>query len=286
MNEPRPAQVLEPGEASVLTSIMEDVVRHGTGRRAAISGRSIAGKTGTTDNYADAWFVGYTPELVVAVWVGYPDRLRPMLTEFDGEPVAGGTFPAQIWKTFMQEALKDKEPLDFPTPSLPYASSRLVVFRDGRLQVDNGNCQSPKSVYFFSGDEPRTANCRENEVEVPRLVGMPVKQARQRLISQPLTPDFIFRPAEPNQRVDVVIAMGEESQIERSIEVAERLVCLQRVIGTGKRSGLRSEIRYACVYTFGDDERIVEVNEYATLDEALEAASRRPPRSSSARVAR
>jgi ketosteroid isomerase-like protein len=79
---------------------------------------------------------------------------------------------------------------------------------------------------------------------------------------------------------------GEDSQIEQSIEVAERLVCRQRVIGTGKRSGLRTEIRYACVYTFGDDERIVEVNEYATLDEALEAASRRPPRSSSARVAR
>jgi ketosteroid isomerase-like protein len=69
---------------------------------------------------------------------------------------------------------------------------------------------------------------------------------------------------------------GGDSQIERSIEVGECLVCLQRVIGTGKRSGLRSEIRYACVYTFGDDDRIVEVNEFATLDEALEAASSRP----------
>ena len=69
---------------------------------------------------------------------------------------------------------------------------------------------------------------------------------------------------------------GDDARIEKSIEVGERLVCLQRVVGTGKRSGLRSEIRYACVYTFGDDERILEVNEYATLDEALEAASRRP----------
>jgi ketosteroid isomerase-like protein len=70
---------------------------------------------------------------------------------------------------------------------------------------------------------------------------------------------------------------GDDSPIERSIEVGERLVCLQRVAGTGKLSGLRSEIRYACVYTFGDDERIVEVNEYATLDEALDAASGGPP---------
>ena len=69
---------------------------------------------------------------------------------------------------------------------------------------------------------------------------------------------------------------GDDARIEKSIEVGGRLVCQQRVVGTGKRSGLRSEIRYACVYTFGDDERILEVNEYATLDEALEAASRRP----------
>jgi ketosteroid isomerase-like protein len=69
---------------------------------------------------------------------------------------------------------------------------------------------------------------------------------------------------------------GDDSHIERSIEVGESLVCLQRVIGTGKRSGLRSEIRYACVYTFGGDDRIVEVNEFATLDEALEAVASRP----------
>ena len=73
-------------QAAVLTGILEDVVRAGTGRRANVSGKAVAGKTGTTDNYADAWFVGYTPELVVAVWVGYPDRLRPMLTEYGGKP--------------------------------------------------------------------------------------------------------------------------------------------------------------------------------------------------------
>ena len=76
----------------MLTGILEDVVRAGSGR-ANVSGKAVAGKTGTTDNYADAWFVGYTPELVVAVWVGYPDRLRPMLTEYGGKPVTGGTLP-------------------------------------------------------------------------------------------------------------------------------------------------------------------------------------------------
>jgi ketosteroid isomerase-like protein len=66
---------------------------------------------------------------------------------------------------------------------------------------------------------------------------------------------------------------GDDARIEKSIEVEGRLVCLQHVTGTGKRSGLPSEIRYACVYTFGDDDRILEVNEYATWDEAVEAAS-------------
>ena len=53
----------------------------------------MAGKTGTTENYGDAWFVGYTPQLVAAVWVGYPDKLVPMLSQFHGHPVAGGTYP-------------------------------------------------------------------------------------------------------------------------------------------------------------------------------------------------
>ena len=54
-------------------------------------------------DYGDAWFVGYTPQLAVAVWVGYPNELKPMLTEFDGDAVAGGTFPALIWKAFMEK---------------------------------------------------------------------------------------------------------------------------------------------------------------------------------------
>ena len=82
--------------------MLQSVVRAGPARRAALADRPVAGKTGTTENYGDAWFVGYTPQLVDAVWVGYPNKLKPMLTEFHGEPVAGGTFPALIWKTFME----------------------------------------------------------------------------------------------------------------------------------------------------------------------------------------
>ena len=81
------------GEADLLTSILGRVVTDGNGQACALVDRPAAGKTGTTDNYGDAWFVGYTPQLAVAVWVGYPDELKPMLTEFGGKPVAGGTLP-------------------------------------------------------------------------------------------------------------------------------------------------------------------------------------------------
>ena len=97
-NRPVGKAAMTTGEADLLTSILQGVVTQGTGKRAALPDRPTAGKTGTTDNYGDAWFVGYTPQLAVAVWVGYPDKLQPMLTEFGGKPVAGGTLPAQIWQ--------------------------------------------------------------------------------------------------------------------------------------------------------------------------------------------
>ena len=73
---------------------MTTVISKGTGVRAALGpGQFAAGKTGTTENSGDAWFVGFTKRWTVAVWVGYPDKLKPMLTEFAGAPVEGGTYP-------------------------------------------------------------------------------------------------------------------------------------------------------------------------------------------------
>jgi penicillin-binding protein 1A len=84
--------------------LLAGVVSSGTGKSAQI-GEFAAGKTGTTENYGDAWFVGFNQDLTVAVWVGYPDRLVSMETEFHGGPVAGGTFPAEIWHDFMLSAI-------------------------------------------------------------------------------------------------------------------------------------------------------------------------------------
>jgi penicillin-binding protein 1A len=87
-----------------MRDIMHGVVVSGTGVEANVS-EFAAGKTGTTENYGDAWFVGFTDKLTVAVWVGYPDKLRSMKTEFHGGPVMGGTYPAEIWHDFMTGAI-------------------------------------------------------------------------------------------------------------------------------------------------------------------------------------
>jgi penicillin-binding protein 1A len=82
---------------------MRSVVTSGTGKKAD-PGFWVAGKTGTTENYGDAWFVGFSEDISVAIWVGYPDKTVPMLDQFGGEPVAGGTFPALIFQNFIIQA--------------------------------------------------------------------------------------------------------------------------------------------------------------------------------------
>ena len=96
-------QVIPPAVAQEASSILQTVVSYGTGTKAQIPGFA-AGKTGTTENYGDAWFVGWNEQFTVAVWVGYPDRLVPMLTQYGGQPVSGGTYPAQLWHNFMVSA--------------------------------------------------------------------------------------------------------------------------------------------------------------------------------------
>ena len=207
-NSPVPKQKLTENEAATINQLLQGVVQYGTGVAAQLPGREVAGKTGTTENYGDAWFVGYTPQLVVAVWVGYPHSLVPMTTEFHGKPVLGGTFPALIWKAFMQKALsiENDEPESFAAPEVPYAAPVRVVNRGGVLERDNGVCKNTYLLEFYGGVGPkRTADCKVNEVQIPNVVGESIAQAKARLQGQPLTATFVYKPARTGERLGIVL---------------------------------------------------------------------------------
>jgi penicillin-binding protein 1A len=112
---PKRRRALSEGAAAVVTRILEQNIQSGTGTRAAF-GRPAAGKTGTNEEHADAWFAGYTPELATTVWIGYTKGEIPM-ENVHGIAVSGGSFPAEIWRLFMEPALEGTEPAAFPEPA-------------------------------------------------------------------------------------------------------------------------------------------------------------------------
>jgi len=115
-------RVLNEGIADQMNDVLKGVVGNGTGKAADL-GRpnGTAGKTGTSENYSDAWFVGYTPELSTSVWMGFADGQRP-LVNIKGLPrVFGGTLPAKTWHDFMVTALEGKPTADFASPLVPLA---------------------------------------------------------------------------------------------------------------------------------------------------------------------
>jgi len=115
LGKPERKRVFPDGVAAEVTKILKENVQKGTAVKAGI-GCPAAGKTGTTDNFNDAWFVGYTPNLAASVWVGYPNALKEM-RGIHGIDVAGGTFPASIWGAFMGRAKEGCG--DFPAPDHP-----------------------------------------------------------------------------------------------------------------------------------------------------------------------
>ena len=141
-NEPNPEQAITPQTAFLITSMMEDVVRYGTGWRARALGRPVAGKTGTTNDYKDAWFVGYAPNLVASVWVGF-DNLKSM-----GSLETGARAASPIWVSFMNNALKgDTENFSSPEGVVSY----VIDPETGLLSRDGSGIKE----YFKEGTQPK-----------------------------------------------------------------------------------------------------------------------------------
>ena len=111
-------RVIPDWVAATVTRVLEENMLHGTGVGAHVAGRVDAGKTGTTENDADAWFCGYTSTLAATVWLGYPQAVIPML-DVHGAAVSGPTLPATAWRLFMERALAGTPNLAFAAPESP-----------------------------------------------------------------------------------------------------------------------------------------------------------------------
>jgi penicillin-binding protein 1A len=110
-----------------VTGILSQVVQRGTGTAAQLGDRPVAGKTGTANEWKDAWFVGYTPDLVTAVWVGFPEELRSMVPPATPIRVTGGSWPAQIWNRVMGQALAGTPVAPFPVPEVVVPQERIAA---------------------------------------------------------------------------------------------------------------------------------------------------------------
>ncbi|MHB8880690.1 MAG: penicillin-binding protein 1A [Thermodesulfovibrionales bacterium] len=141
-NEPESEQAISPQTSFLITSMMEDVVKYGTGWRAKSLGVPVSGKTGTTNDYRDAWFVGYTSNLVASVWVGF-DNSRPL-----GSTETGARAASPIWTAFMGSAIRGQaEPFTQPEGIVSY----LIDAKTGLLSRD----ESGLKEYFKEGSQPK-----------------------------------------------------------------------------------------------------------------------------------
>ncbi len=193
----RPEEVLNPAHAYITTSALSQVIQRGTAAAYGQIGRPAAGKTGTAQDYHDAWFVGYTPDRVASVWVGYPSGPIAMLPacaalrNTRGEEicrptriqVSGGTWPTLIWANFMQRALARVPAHSFPVPG--NLVTVVIDTRTGCLVNDFTPADKRATATFEAGTAPtKTCFVPGDSQKVPDLLSFPVKEALRVLESQ------------------------------------------------------------------------------------------------------
>jgi penicillin-binding protein 1A len=146
-------RVISPQSAFIMTHLLEGVVQHGTGQRAKVLGRPIAGKTGTSSDYADAWFIGYTPSLLTSVWVGFDDKTSL------GKDETGARAALPIWVSFMSQALKDTSIEGFKVPE---GITLVKVNIETGLRSDGGPQETVMEA-FVEGSAPAEKEDHEKE---------------------------------------------------------------------------------------------------------------------------
>ena len=151
-------RVVSDGVAYEATQILKEAVSRGTGTRARLEdGRPQAGKTGTAENYGNAWFCGYTPDIAACVWVGYRSSNKPLENVEGFGAVYGGTIPAMIWKDFMTTALARIGPHDWPEPKHP------MVYKDFEETTSFGYNPAPPAA----PEQPKKPDKKKPKIAPP-----------------------------------------------------------------------------------------------------------------------
>ena len=180
----RPTKVLDRREADVVNYCLQQVVQRGSGTGAQF-GRPVAGKTGTTQDFGDAWFVGYTPKLTAAVWMGYPEGNVRKMVNVRGRKVNGGSFPASIFRRFMEAATRKMDTGSFP----------VVTDFSGRIVRGAGRAEHSGTSSTSTTTGPRSA---PQVTLVPRPVPAPRRRPAPTTTAPP--PTTITPPVQPPPR--------------------------------------------------------------------------------------
>ncbi|MDP8974861.1 MAG: PBP1A family penicillin-binding protein [Actinomycetota bacterium] len=230
-HEPSPKRVLEKATVDAEVGVLRQVMERGTGVDARI-GRPAAGKTGTGQEWRDAWFVGFTPELVTAVWVGFPDRQLSMVPPTTRIRVTGGSWPAQIWQLYMAAALAQTPVTQFPVfdpegptagqgvpgrpvppvVGMPVEQAEATLSREGfgaerrsRPSTDYPPGyvvgQTPPAGSPAAGGTPVILDVAGSSVPgtVPDVLDRSPEEARQVLAAAGLTAKVVTRPEPPGE---------------------------------------------------------------------------------------
>ena len=197
-HKPTGKQAISAGVAYTVTRILEQNVLYGTGTRAQLD-RPAAGKTGTTEDWSDAWFCGFVPQLSTAVWVGHPEA-RVSMTNVHGIRVAGGTFPAEIWHKFMSRVSVDFKAAGLQPPQgadgLQPGAQHQAALRRHRLPLDDHDVEPrhddhhsrarppaptrARAEHDLARHHPAAHDVAAHRQAPPRRVRSPRRQVRRR----------------------------------------------------------------------------------------------------------
>ena len=204
-NTPTSIQAVPADHALATIDAMKGVVAddEGSGNAAAI-GRPVAGKTGTTSDFKDAWFVGFTPQRATSVWVGHENPALPMRRAFNGGPVYGGTYPAIMFSAFMKSAMRGLPVEDWDAP-MGEPSSSISIDPRTNQRVPAG-CKHAIEVVWADALAPSTIGpCETNLISVPDFTASTKRQAIRLSTGSGLQIRFQYRPAEPGDDPGTVV---------------------------------------------------------------------------------